>query len=153
MRRKERMKASATLAQDLDLLIAQAPQLPWEVLVQRSLDLEESHIRALRKHAALTLEVQRRISEVLFQLAFRKKQPTSLCRLLFHNLKRVGFTDEERKLDMTILYARLSAEAGFTTEGAGALESLLQELQTIDGPGCQKAIHFVQSVLQDLTAE
>jgi hypothetical protein len=141
---------SKQVAAVIDSLMSRLSETTWEDFVCRAMEAETELLRRPNEDPLVTLEIQRRCAELLFEVALLKRAPREECSRRFLTLQRLGFTDLERRLEKTFLYANLSVSAGYCSEALNAMESLLGDLQRADPSPGERAVRRTEGALSTL---
>lgn len=101
--------------------------------------VQAEFLARVEDHDTVALEIRRRIAELMLQCAREKKQPFETCQKLWDELVLLGFTNIERRCNMTWFFADCCRKWGQGEIGRSVLGPLIVEIERLLAePGVKK---------------
>jgi len=91
-------------------------------------NIEASFLPKVSEHPDLALELKRRIGERKFLLFCERNRPLEEVSLYYQAIRKLGFTDLEKKATVEMIFARYCLRNGHLKRGEKLLRKLLPEL-------------------------
>lgn len=128
--------------------------MSFEDLARAYRSAEASFLPKVAGDRFLTLEVKRRVSELMLYSATEKLCAFELCQSLFEGVSQLGLSNLEKKSSVYLIYARYCLQIGHPKEGKQLLErleaELKHELQRSDALVYRQLLQMTLDVLQQL---
>jgi hypothetical protein len=113
------------------LLRAEREDMSFEEEVREYRRIEAEFVERERDSEWKVVETQRRITEWILGRALDHDVPQDVCREVWKEMLERGFTDLERRLTMSGIYARCCQMNGEFDEGLAITEPLIAELEQL----------------------
>lgn len=120
---------SRALGHALEQIYAQTPYKKFDELVKLYNKVKDSFLPKVVENEFLTLEIKRRVSELILYSAIEKHCSFDLCHRLFNDLHQLKFTNLEKKASIYLIYSRYCLQIGSDDESIRLLELLEAELE------------------------
>lgn len=136
-------------------------QRSFDEVVRQYRQIEEESIEYPPDEQWKVIETKRRISEWIFQHAFKDDQPHEVCRAIWEELVERGFSDDERRYTFSGIYARCCQMNGEFDAGLEVIAPIIPELERgIDDPtigsemqaNCRQLIPTYYKIREELRA-
>ena len=121
---------SFQLASAITDVYRQSRKLKWNTLRRRLKAIEERFVSRMGTSHPLVTEVRRRVAESLLEVALENKRSSRLWKLLFSNLRRVGFTNIHIQTEKTLIYVKACVRANFIDQAFNTMLAFVQDLGT-----------------------
>jgi hypothetical protein len=152
--RFDSVQSSRNLAYAIDKTQAQWREMSFEKALISFRSIESIFLPAYERKPKLFIETKRRIAEAIFDAAIVRKMPFPVCRRLFKNLCRLGFTNIERKSTFYLFYGYVCSRTGHPRAGIRLLQELEKELQKTlrskPNNWFRRELEFVRTLLEEL---
>lgn len=128
----DRSKAVAferKFARALDAEIVKSRDADFRTVTRRLRNLERSYLVALPSNSAAALEIRRRIAEQLFEQALAHNCSRMVCRVKLAKLRKLGFTNIERKAHFYLLEGRALLSRGNARLARSTAKAMIRELE------------------------
>lgn len=119
---------SLALGRALEAIYVQTPTSKFDELVKLYKEAENCFLMRVAGKEFFTLEIKRRVAELILYSAIEKRCSLDLCRSLLDDLGLLGFTNLEKKSSIYLIYSRYCLELGHSQEGICLLRQLEDEL-------------------------
>jgi hypothetical protein len=103
-RNQSEEKISLALGRALESIYAKTPVMEFNELIKSYKEIKSSFLPKVAGNELLTLEVKRRVLELMLYSAIEKQCSYELCESLFAEFSQLGFTNLEKKSNIYLIF-------------------------------------------------